>query len=334
MPTRLHDIRAPSPSVAVYEDDVDSSKACSLLPFGHEVFFTGGDSDTMVKAFDFRNGKRPYTYRFAQESHGKKSYPTLTDKNSGSEDKDISIFLRVPQSTNTYSRSRGYILSSVHALSSPSPSSSTIYAGTKSTIASLDFACTEDLTKPSSKSWYENTLGIDTDIAPPADPADADPMETPLCLSAYERVIPKPKLIPKPPLPPNSVVNGVLVTRDHVSSPGADEVDARLWLWDGSDPLLFRGRDAYRDAPKLRMQNWHTRQRNVDVKSDVAGENRGTGRVWDKRWYIPTRDSDERGGRMEPQTRGGHGHHRPRGAHTGRGRGAHRGRGRGQRGSS
>lgn len=66
-------------------------------------------------------------------------------------------------------------------MSSPSPSSSTIYTGIVDGVMRLDFASSDDLTGPA-QAWYRDYFGLSADLTHPATQADRI-----VELSGYER---------------------------------------------------------------------------------------------------------------------------------------------------
>ncbi|KIW78872.1 hypothetical protein Z517_08711 [Fonsecaea pedrosoi CBS 271.37] len=149
---RLYDIRAPRRSVADYVDPVDDGQILSLLPIGHERFLAGSHQNGCLKSFDFRMpGARAYSYLDAR--------PPETVKRRTPQ-RDINIFLTPivntdqrlwePLPRHPRKRSQRY-RGSVYSLSSPSPSSPTIYAGIESHVLQLDFVATDDFLKGHSR---------------------------------------------------------------------------------------------------------------------------------------------------------------------------------------
>lgn len=157
-------------------DTVDDSPVYSIHPFGRDHFAVGSGQDALVKLFDMRMpGKDSYSYLSARPSRPQAPSPkrqtatplrdpiTNTTTNASSS-KNISIFLshKVPLSGRARNRSVRY-RGPVYALSSPSPSSSTVYAGVEDNLVRLDFAATDDLFGPSG-SWYNDNLGLDLQL--------------------------------------------------------------------------------------------------------------------------------------------------------------------------
>lgn len=76
-------------------------------------------------------------------------------------------------------------------MSTPSPSSQTVYTGVVDAVIRLDFASTDDLTGPA-KEWYDQNLDLGLDIekhwTQPPVPADQDPV---FRIAGYEHPDPK-----------------------------------------------------------------------------------------------------------------------------------------------
>lgn len=169
-------------------DTVDDSPVYSIHPFGWDHFAVGTGQDALVKLFDMRMPETDaYSYLNARASRTPKP-KNKTAKPSrdplftpGYSSKNISIFLshqvHVPnrRGRNQTVRYRG----PVYALSSPSTSSSTLYAGVENNLVRLDFAATDDLTGPSA-SWYNDNLGLDLSL-------DGGGDDDVLSVACYER---------------------------------------------------------------------------------------------------------------------------------------------------
>ncbi|KIW96258.1 uncharacterized protein Z519_03326 [Cladophialophora bantiana CBS 173.52] len=145
---RLYDIRTPQRSVSEYVDPVDIGQIISLLPIGHERFLAGSSHNGCLKTFDFRMpGARAYSYLDARPDHSADRLKSPTPQ------RDINIFLTPtvniserlwePLSRHPRRRSQRY-RSCVYSLSSPSPSSPTVYAGIGNHVLQLDFISTDD----------------------------------------------------------------------------------------------------------------------------------------------------------------------------------------------
>ena len=124
----------------------------------------GADSYSYLDASS--PGSSPSAPRFRQ-TNGTSGSNTQSQTNEPTAEsvsyprKEISIFLshQIASGRNRTVRYRG----PVYAISSPSPSSSTIYAGVENNILRLDFASTDDLTG-SEGSWFNDNLGLDLNL--------------------------------------------------------------------------------------------------------------------------------------------------------------------------
>lgn len=153
---RMFDLRSGAKPTTEYLDTVDDGQILSLLPIGHERFLAGSHQNACLKTFDLRMGARAYSYMQA-------SMPKLNKRSTGlsanrSNDfytthRDINIFLalNVPRARRLWEplpqrpdpnmpRYRGPI----YSLSSPSPSSPTVFAGIENHVIQLDFVSTDD----------------------------------------------------------------------------------------------------------------------------------------------------------------------------------------------
>lgn len=148
--TRLFDTRVPRSPVAEYIDYVDDGQILSLLPIGHERFLAGSHQNGCLKSFDLRMPGRVYSYLNVRRSNARPS-----QKNASSIfRRDFNIFvtptvnygerLWQPLPRRPGRRSNRY-RGSVYSLSSPSPSSTTVYAGIENHVMQLDFVSTDDL---------------------------------------------------------------------------------------------------------------------------------------------------------------------------------------------
>ncbi|KAJ9659806.1 hypothetical protein H2198_002875 [Neophaeococcomyces mojaviensis] len=158
---RLYDLRAGSTPVRKYWDPVDDGQIFSLVPVGQEKFFAGSHQNACLKIFDMRMDARAYDYTDAVRytspkspmASGKPIVPQMLPASRSR--KQINIFLAltvhyaqqpwqplpsVHENTSRLPRYRG----SIYSLSSPSPSSRTIYAGIENHVIQLDFMNTDD----------------------------------------------------------------------------------------------------------------------------------------------------------------------------------------------
>ena len=184
---RLYDLKSPQRAVATFRDSVDDGQIMSLLPVGQEKFFAGSSQNACLKTYDLRlPGMRPYSHNNTPSGSPR---PQSRSEHSGTprpsspqlSGRDVNIFVAprvntrprtwfpVSQSASRNERYRG----AIYSLSSPSPTSSTIYAGITDHVMQLDFVSTDDIYK-------DGTLPSNLDI-PRA------PDTNMLHLSCYER---------------------------------------------------------------------------------------------------------------------------------------------------
>ncbi|OJJ75115.1 hypothetical protein ASPBRDRAFT_120140 [Aspergillus brasiliensis CBS 101740] len=197
---RLHDLRSNEEYVKTYRDTTDQNPIYCIHPFGHDRFIVGGGGDALVKIFDLRMPKHEtYSYRDARPSRrlpnnepisNGLSNLSLTSTNSITfPRKDISIFLSAhPPSSRPQGRRRHNTRSyrgAIYSMTSPSPSSPTIYTGVADGVVRLDFTSTDDLLGPCQK-WYREPLLLSNDVG--LDTAThSRPADRILELSGYER---------------------------------------------------------------------------------------------------------------------------------------------------
>ncbi|KAI2150116.1 hypothetical protein LOZ27_000673 [Ophidiomyces ophidiicola] len=190
--TRLHDIRARRHVVTVFEDTVDDSPTYSIKSIGHERFVVGGAMNALLKIFDMRMGRYSYTDAYLGEGMlpTKEAYGSPAIKSNAEQlsKKDISIFLsnrieNIPNRMGTFLRARHRYRGPIYAISHPSPSSSTIFAGLEDNVIGLDVVSTDDL-GGKHKEWYHRNLDLALD---PLGGVDCLPMD----LSCYERPWPR-----------------------------------------------------------------------------------------------------------------------------------------------
>ncbi|KAJ5170271.1 uncharacterized protein N7500_003054 [Penicillium coprophilum] len=191
---RLHDLRSPRSYEVSYRDVTDLNPIYSLHTFGHERFLAGAGGEALVKIFDLRMCNT-YNYLDAQvpasQSQDTQMATNTKTNTEPSPRKGFSIFLShpppptFPQQTQapTRRRQRGPYRGPIYTMSSPSPSSPTVYTGIVDGVVQLDFASTDDLIGPQ-KEWYESNLdlGVNTgsDVLPRR---NAEPFN----LAGYER---------------------------------------------------------------------------------------------------------------------------------------------------
>lgn len=156
---RLHDLRRGSGPVRNYTDAVDDGQIFSILPIGQERFLAGSHQNACLKVFDMRMDARVYDYRHLEGTP--RGATQLFETTQGRQrspighcGRDINVFLALtvhrasqpwqplPGRHNNarLPRYRG----SIYSLSSPSPSSPTVYAGIQNHVIQLDFVSTDD----------------------------------------------------------------------------------------------------------------------------------------------------------------------------------------------
>lgn len=168
---RLHDLRSPKSYEREFMDTIDNNPIYCIQPFGHDRFLVGAGADAIVKVFDLRM-QNTYSYMNtnlssqSSQNRGSSSTPheIKAQKNgirapsSPVPRRDFSFFIShhpPTPSRRTHHAYRGPI----YSMSSPSPSSSTIYTGIVDGIVRLDFASTDDLTGTNSD-WYHDNLAL------------------------------------------------------------------------------------------------------------------------------------------------------------------------------
>ncbi|KAJ5121940.1 hypothetical protein N7448_003073 [Penicillium atrosanguineum] len=187
---RLHDLRTPHSYETTYIDTTDPNLTYSVHPFGHDRFLAGSGGDALVKIFDLRMDKT-YDYLDAQVSHT----PSLTshqkEKRAKRPRKNFSLFLSSPppplfRQQNGRNRRRGPYRGPVYTMSTPSPSSQTVYTGIVDGVVRLDFASMDDLAGPT-KEWYERVLDLNLPHKPGMYSATTPDNSAVLRLAGFER---------------------------------------------------------------------------------------------------------------------------------------------------
>lgn len=156
---RLYDLRCGSKPVREYTDAVDDGQIFSILPIGQERFLAGSHQNACLKVFDMRMDARVYDYSclappMKKDTQHQEMNPARQQGPAGQRSRDINVFLALtvhrasqpwqplPGRHNNarLPRYRG----SIYSLSSPSPSSPTVYAGIQNHVIQLDFVATDD----------------------------------------------------------------------------------------------------------------------------------------------------------------------------------------------
>lgn len=150
---------------------MDDSPAYCIQPLG-DRFVVGAGAEAIVKVFDIRM-KNAYDYADAKptSSSRRTRQSTLVEARAQSDGSmrayhdtsrgNLSCFLsQHPPGATVRGRVRNSYRGPIYAMSSPSPSSSTIYAGVVDGIVRLDFASTDDLLGRNSQ-WYRDHIALD-----------------------------------------------------------------------------------------------------------------------------------------------------------------------------
>jgi WD40 repeat protein len=192
-PSRLHDLRSSKSYEKVFVDTVNTSPIYGIQPFGHDRFVVGAGADAVVKIFDLRMSNT-YDYIKSITSSDSGLGPPARELETARESKrqanfpqkDFSIFVSHRPPANAIPDSRRHprlrrYRGSIYSMSSPSPSSPTIYTGLSDGISRIDFVSTRDLMGPQGD-WHRENLALDLNLdkSPPLG-------EMILGLSGYER---------------------------------------------------------------------------------------------------------------------------------------------------
>ena len=142
---RLHDLRSPAPSVALFMDLAENSAIYSLLPLGRERFVAGASRYAMIKVFDLRmSGGKLYFASDLDSCNAKASLKVASAQacHSGRSCCDYHLQTKAVRSNyNIYindRRSSSRRSSPVYSLSAPSPFSPTFYAGIENAVVQFD----------------------------------------------------------------------------------------------------------------------------------------------------------------------------------------------------
>ncbi|KAJ5746564.1 hypothetical protein N7520_011746 [Penicillium odoratum] len=184
---RLHDLRSPNSYETTYLDSTDANIIYSVQPFGHDRFLAGAAGNAILKIFDLRMSKT-YSYLNTHVPTQAKTSSKPTKKNIAHyPHKDFSMFLssQIPSVAprNPRANKRRPYSGPIYTMSTPSPSSPTVYAGIVDGVVRLDFASTDDLTGPG-RDWYDHNLDIGVEIGHPSVPIETEGV---LKLAGYER---------------------------------------------------------------------------------------------------------------------------------------------------
>jgi hypothetical protein len=195
---RLHDLRSPAPYEVAYKDVSDLNPIYSLHAFGHNHFLAGAGGEAVIKIFDLRMCNT-YSYLDAQVPASRRQSTNVAEQSNASSTphtqtrtsprNGFSMFLShqppppFPQQAPARNRQRGPYRGPIYTMSTPSPSSPTVYTGLVDGIVRLDFASTDDLTGPS-KEWYKHNLDLGVNTSPvPSTDTNSEAFD----LAGYER---------------------------------------------------------------------------------------------------------------------------------------------------
>jgi WD40 repeat protein len=140
---RVHDMRSPLSFVSTYFDPVDDGAIYSLQTLGRERLAAGSSRHSIIKFFDLRvAGGRVYHYTDLELSTSDR-LQTLSVSASEPGRSDWNLFLnprnQIQQSQRWRRSANRATESPVYSLSSPSPSSPSLFAGVEDNIVELDF---------------------------------------------------------------------------------------------------------------------------------------------------------------------------------------------------
>lgn len=187
---RLHDTRSPHSYETTYIDTTDPNLTYSVHPFGHDRFLAGSGGDALVKIFDLRMDNT-YDYVDAQISHTSSQKSHHKENRAKSPRKNFSIFLSSPPpplfpQQNGRNRRRGPYRGPIYTMSTPSPSSQTVYTGIVDGVVRLDFASMDDLNGPV-KEWYGRTLDLNVPHNTEPNSSTTSDQSAVLRLAGFER---------------------------------------------------------------------------------------------------------------------------------------------------
>ena len=178
---RLHDLRSPASSTAIFEDVTDNSAIYSLLAFGRERFVAGASRYAMLKVFDLRmpGGKMyDYTNLIPQNS------PNTSNQSAQSSHNNYNIYLEKKASRYSNRLLSNRPNSPIYSLSAPSPISPTFYAGIENGVVQLDLVSTFDRHQDP---LFSTGLGSSSCATPWQMSWKWDPGHEAMCLRLYER---------------------------------------------------------------------------------------------------------------------------------------------------
>ncbi|CAF9916154.1 MAG: hypothetical protein HETSPECPRED_002778 [Heterodermia speciosa] len=145
---RLHDLRSPASSTAMFVDIVDNSAIYSLLAFGRERFVAGSSQYAKLKIFDLRMpGGKIYNHRDVIPPKPSKTSTQTAHSSPSAQNYNIYLYpspnlpYATPNRSNPIRPSHNRPNSPnspIYSLSAPSPISPTFYAGIENSVIQLD----------------------------------------------------------------------------------------------------------------------------------------------------------------------------------------------------
>ncbi|TID15312.1 hypothetical protein E2P81_ATG08375 [Venturia nashicola] len=140
---RVHDMRSKSDHVSTYFDPADDGAIYSLQTLGRERLAAGSSRHSIIKFFDLRvAGGRVYHYTDLERSSSDRMQ-SLSISTSEPGQSDWNLFLNPRnqmQQPQRWQRSANRATESpVYSLSSPSPSSPSLFAGVENNIVEINF---------------------------------------------------------------------------------------------------------------------------------------------------------------------------------------------------
>lgn len=196
---RLHDLRSPSSSVAIFMDMAENSAIYSLLPLGRERFIAGASRYAMLKIFDLRmSGGKMYYSSDLDPCHPNPSLEVASADACQSGQQCCDYHLRTKGIRSNYNmyidvdRTRSHRSETpVYSLSAPSPFSPTFYAGIEGSVVQFDVVSVLDR-QPDPLFTTKKSKKMGTE------PRDVvrkwDPHKSVMNLRVYEQVMGKAKM--------------------------------------------------------------------------------------------------------------------------------------------
>ncbi|EED16762.1 F-box domain protein [Talaromyces stipitatus ATCC 10500] len=189
---RLHDLRSPKMFEREYIDIMDSNPIYCIQPL-YDRFLVGSGSEAVVNIFDLRM----HNY-----SHYETKPSPSTSCSYDAPPNEFSFFLSHHPPNVPRNRNYGTYRGPIYTMSSPSPTSSTVYTGVVDGVVRLDFGSTDDFLGDNTRNWYQDYLDFDAhDLSKNASTSNSarhrrqhsTTGEGILALSGYERPSPENK---------------------------------------------------------------------------------------------------------------------------------------------